>query len=228
MMEEYPVLTVEELMVLLSVSGGATLYGFWEEKKLTRREALRAAGTLVRRDLLAMDESGAFVPTAGSVTKMLAPLCRPECVVFFTPLAEEQPQLCFVFGAQGGVGYETVLVQDGAVRLFPLREEDWLSELYRREVLREDDAVPAAHRKVLPVQADFETPLETLQQEWSRATAFLEFQYPDGLRTPRKVLLREGAGEIRAVVLTPEKSWGTNDPVMTVGLSDGQQEENEQ
>ena len=227
MMEEYPVLTAEEMMVLLSVSGGAALYGFWEQQTATRREILKAAGGLVRRGLLTTGEDGAFVPASGAVEQLLAPLRQPEQVVYLTPLAEDQPQVCFVFGPQGAVGYESLLVQSGAVRLFPVREEEWIAELCRREILREDDAVPALHRRVVPVDAAFDTPLEELLRQWSRTTAFLEFRHVNGLQPPRKVLLRDGAGEVQAVVLTPEKSLGTNDPLTAVRLTDWQMEENE-
>lgn len=224
-MDEHPIFTVDELMVLLSVSGGEALYGFWDEKKITRREILIAANRLLKRGVLTVSAEGELQPAAGAA-ELLRPLQRPEQVILLTPMAEDRPQVCFAFDACQGVGYESVLVQKDAVRLFPLERACWEKELESRELLQAmEGPVPKARRLESPVEAAFDLPVQQLAEQWTHVTALLEF-YERGDRQPRKkVLLRDGPGEVRAIVITPEGGWSTNDPLCAVRLDSQQTKE---
>ena len=222
MMEQYPVFTAQELMVLLSVSGGSSLRGFFPERVPRRQEILAATAALMRRGLLTSGPDGAFEPVPGTAAEMIRPMCDPELVVYVTPMAEEEPQVAFAFGKDGAVGYESVLVQEGAVRLFPMHEDGWLDQLRNRGLLPEEE-IPEARRKVAAESVDFDTAPEQLEQMWNRGVAYLEFHRRGGIE--RKVYLRDGAGDVQAVVMTPTGSLSTNDSALAVRLRDWQMEE---
>lgn len=210
MMEEYSIFSVDELMVMLSVSGGQLLYGFWGEKKIVRREILLAAHDLVRRGVLELAPDGGFHLADSSVKQLLRPLIRPELTVLLTPGAEDQPQACFVFSGGDAVGYEPMLVQADAVRLFPLRQGDWLQTLKDRGILQEE-LVPEAHRRETPIDDCSGLTAEELMRRWPRTMALLEFYRGRDRSAEKKVLLTEGPGETQAVVMTAAGCWSTND-----------------
>ncbi|BAL00628.1 hypothetical protein OBV_34290 [Oscillibacter valericigenes Sjm18-20] len=216
MIGEYPILTAAELMVLLGVSGGKTLYGFWQ-KSTDRREILCAAGQLTTRGLLTLDENG-FQISDEKLPRLLAPLREPRQVVLLTPLAQDQPQVCYVFG-DGAVGYEFLLVQPGAVRLFPMEAGDWIKELRQRGIVQElDEHLPDGYRRDSEVEADFQLPVQALAVQWRHATALLEYQVPNGQMPEKKVILLDGPEEARAVIVTEKRSWLTNDALDAIRL----------
>ena len=210
MMEQYPVFTAQELMVLLSVSGGAALRGFFPSRSAGRQEILAATAALMRRGLLASGEDGAFAVVPGSAADLVMPMRDPEIVVYVTPMAEDEPQVCFAFSAEG------------AVRLFPVTEEGWLDQLRGRNLLPEEE-IPEARRKVAVESVPFDASLEELEQRWNRGVAYLEFHR--GGEIERKVYLRDGAGDVQAVVMTKDGSRSTNDSALAVRLRDWQMEE---
>lgn len=207
-----------ELMVLLSVLGGTALYGFWERKSYSPARILQAANTLAGQGVLEAGGSG-FSLKSEQARELLLPMAAGKWAVMLTPREKELPQICYMVGAGGITGAESVAVQRDGVRLFRLAPEDWEEELAARGVLPPLwRSFPRGRSWERPVEGDALPPLRALLEDEPDCGWLMEYFRVPERRACRGVLIRTTAGERVAWICEEEKTAVTNDLRRAVGL----------